>query len=120
MNELFKDIEVAGIVKPGSVYFFFEHSSRGQEIGPIEYACPIVSDCEILPAIEMVMCIMLAESYELRRFLGWRKLSDDCYKFSMLCYEFGEEREIEYYMYMHRLLTFEERLRCTKELWGIS
>ena len=110
MNELFDRLSVVGIVVPGETYIFSEMANRGGDPGPISYLYVIRKDEEILPALEMEYCTVLADMFEIRRFLGMRKLTDDCYEFRTRCFEKEAKEEQDCCQYLHRVRTFKERL----------
>jgi len=117
MNEVIKTIPTSGIVSPGEVYIFDERPDRAHSPDPIKYLYVIKREEEILPALEMEFCIVLAGEYELRQFLGWRKISADCQECKLICYDKVEETEVDYFLYLHRIMTFEEKLARVKELF---
>jgi hypothetical protein len=117
MNHLLKEISVAGIIKPGEIYVINETPDRGWDGRPIEYLYTITCAEEIRPALEMEMAI-LAECYEIRRFLGQVNMSNDCHRFILLCSEKSKNREIEYSFYLHRLWSFQQKLASVKEIYG--
>lgn len=117
MNKVFNGVSVAGIIKPGHLYIFDESANRGWPPEPIEYLYCIREEREILSALDMEFSIVLTEDYELRKFLGIRKVNRNCHEFKMLCYEKYSDREIKYSLYLHRIQTFEECLSKTKKLF---
>ena len=118
MNQVFSSISVSGIVKPGQVYILYENESRGYSPEPIEFLYTIRSDEEILRALDMEVCVVGAENWELRKFLGAREISGDCYELKFMVYVKDEECEKEQSMYLHRVLSFEEQLREMLELFS--
>jgi hypothetical protein len=110
MNKLFDGIVVTGIVIPGETYIFSENASPGHDPGPLRFLYVIRRDEEILQAVEMEFCIVLAEMYELRKFLGIRRLSGDCYELRCRCFERQLKQVENVRLYLHRVRTFKERL----------
>jgi len=117
MNKIFKEASVAGIIEPGHLYIFDDCSNRGFSPEPIEYLFSISEDKEILQALDMEFCIVLAEDYEVRDFLGVRKINRNCHEFKVLCYEKKEQREVRLRLYLHRIQSFRECLSKTKRLF---
>jgi hypothetical protein len=109
MNKLFDCVSVVGIVVPGEIYIFSEKASPGWDPGPINYLYVIQKDEEVLPALEMEFCTVLAGIYEVKKFLGMRRLTDDCYEFRTRCLEREVQEEEDCCLYLHRLRTFKER-----------
>jgi hypothetical protein len=120
MNKKIDPACLAGIIKPGEVYILNEEDSSEGDPGPIEYLYTIRCTDEIAPAIEMEMDIVMAEYYEYKEFLGVKKECENCYRFTLLCYDKKEEKEIEYLIYLHRICAFEEMLVDTKESFGVA
>ena len=118
MNSLLKDVSVSGIINQGHVYILEEFLSRDCELGPIGYLFILTQEEQILPALDMTMCTILAETYELKQFLGCFKISENCYEFKMFCMDKGDDIEVEYSLYLHRLMTFEEKLAWVKAIFG--
>ena len=109
MNKLFDSVPVAGIVVPGETYLFSENASPGGDPGPISYLYAIRKDEEILHALEMEYCTVLADMFEVKKFVGMRRLTEDCYEFRTRCFEKEIEEEQDCCLYLHRLRTFQER-----------
>lgn len=107
MNELFKDVDVVGIIKPGESFFLVPEDERE---GDLDYCWQylISRDEDILRALELEMCYMLREWYEPLRFLRMVKLSEDTYEFTAWVYFKDEKKEGEASMYLQRVRTFEE------------
>jgi hypothetical protein len=109
MNKLFKDVSVTGIIEGDNIYILHDWSDRSSKPEPIEYLFTIRHEAEILPALDMAICTELAEDYELREFLGWEKFSKDCYVFKMRCLDKQEDVEVEYSLYLHRIMSLAEK-----------
>ncbi|HEV2479739.1 MAG TPA: hypothetical protein VGS79_08735 [Puia sp.] len=45
----------------------------------------ITRDEDILPALELELCMILADCYELREFVRCAEVIDDCYEFRFRC-----------------------------------
>lgn len=116
MNELFKHVDVTGIIKPGENYYLMSDS----EPDCIDHLYLISRDEDILRALEMEMCVVLAEAYTVLRFDRLVRISDACYEFRMLCYEVDYEKEVEFSMYLHRAVTFEEELEQVLKNFGVG
>jgi hypothetical protein len=117
MNSKFEGVSTAGIINPGDLYIIFEEPNRGGDPGPIDFIYAIRKDEDILPALDMEMCMMMAESYELIRFEGVTRISSDCHEFKMFVYDKEDDEEREWSLYLHRIVTFEEKLQAAKELF---
>jgi hypothetical protein len=108
---------VSGIIQPGHIYILCSESERGGYPEPIEFMYTIRAEHEILPAIDMEMNIVLASMYDLRKFCGVGKISDNCHQFKMVCYDKEGDRTTLYSLYLHRIMSFEEGLKSLKELY---
>ncbi len=117
MNNVFNEVSVAGIIEPGQLYIFDDGAHRGWSPEPIEYLFCIREDKEILPALDMVYCIILAEDYELIEFLAARKLNKNCHEFKVLLNEKDSGKKVKRSLYLHRIQTFNEYLARTKRLF---
>ena len=117
MNKLFDGVSVVGIVVPGETYIFSENASPGGDPGPISYLYVIRKDEEILQALEMEYCTVLADMYEVKKFLGIRRLKEDCYEFRTRCFEKELEEEQDCCLFLHRVRTFKERLEEVNTLY---
>jgi hypothetical protein len=117
MNKLFDGVSVVGIVVPGETYIFSEKASPGWDPGPISFLYLIRKDEEVLTALEMELCTVLAEMYEVKKFLGMRRRTKDCYEFRCRCFEKELEQVENVCLYLHRVKTFEERLEEVKALF---
>ena len=120
MKKLFEGVSLKGIVKPGEAYIFNEHQSTGYEPEPIDILYLIRSEDDLIQALEMELIIVLSDLYEIRKFLGFQKVTEDCYRFKALCYQKEDRKQVEYRIYLHRIKSFNERLARVKELWGVS
>jgi hypothetical protein len=117
MNKLFDGVSVVGIVVPGEAYIFSEKASPAWDPGPISYLYVIKKDEEILPALEMEFCTVLAEMFEIRKFSGMRRVTDDCYEFRTRCFEREVKEEQDCCLYLHRLRTFKERFEQVNTIY---
>ena len=117
MNKIFEGVSVAGIVIPGNIYLFCDHHDRAGTPEPIEYLYIIKDEVEILRALDMELCIVMAESFDPIKFGGIHKISDDCHAFSMLCYEKDTTEEVKYTLYLHRIQSFEQALRQVENIF---
>ena len=117
MNKLFDCVSIVGIVVPGETYIFSEQASPGWDPGPISFLYVIQKDEEILQALEMEFCTVLADMYEVRKFKGIRKRSGDCYEFRCRCFERELKQEEDCCLYLHRVRTFKERLEEVNTLF---
>lgn len=120
MHKIFRGVSTKGIVEPGHVYILCDCEDRGWPPEPIEYLYVIKEEREILLALDMELCIVMAESYEAREFLGIRKVNDDCHEFNMLCYEKDSGEEVKYTLYLQRIQSFEESLAQVKDIFGVD
>jgi hypothetical protein len=118
MNSLLKDIPVSGIIEQGQCYVLDEFEGSMFLIEPIDCLYVITSEQEIVRALDMTMCIIFEEAYEVRAFLGCLKISRDCHQFKMRCFDKQEDTEIDYSLYLHRIRSFEEELARVTELFG--
>jgi hypothetical protein len=119
MHSALKDVTVTGIIKPGDVYIFHTDSENTAQIDQLNYMYVIMRDEQILPALEMETCLVIAEDYELKQFLGIHKISRDCYEFKILAYNKPERQDEERCYYLHGVQSFEEKLRMEQQLAGI-
>lgn len=119
MNKIFDGVSVAGIIKPGNIYIFCDNQDRGADPEPIEYLYVIKDDKEILQALDMELCIVMARHFEPIKFLRTRKVNKDCHEFSVLCYEKDSKEEVKYTLYLHRIQSFEEALTQVENIFGV-
>jgi hypothetical protein len=110
MNKAFDGVSISGVAKSGQAYIWSDHADRDRFPDPIRYLYAMRTDDEILLAIELEMTL-LDDIHEVRKFLGHRRISDDCYQFNLICYDKEDDREIEFSLYLHRLMSFQEKLR---------
>ncbi len=115
MNSKFDGVSTAGIIKPGDLYIIYEQADRGWDPGPIEFIYAIRKDEDILAALDMELSIVMAEYYELKRFVGVTKISDDCHEFRMFIHDKEDDKDREWSLYLHRITPFEEKLEETKK-----
>jgi len=115
MHKLFQGLSVSGIVRPGHIYLFCDNLERGWHPEAVDFLYTIRSDDEVLPALDMELKI-LSDIYELKKYFGFTKISDDCYQFSMLCYERELGSKNRFSLYLQRIVSFEEKLRRELEI----
>lgn len=108
MNELFKHVNVSGIIKPGDCYVLTSDPARGQDI-VLNLSYLLRKDEDIVPALKM-HCVAVSQWQELLEFQEWERISRDCYVFVMRCFDKDKEQEIIYSLYLHRLLELAEGL----------
>ena len=116
MNELFKNVNVSGIIKPGENYYMTSNS----EPDMVDHVYLISRDKDILRALEMEMCVVLAGMYTVLRFDRLARISETCYEFCMLCYDVEGRKEEHFSMYLHRAVTFEEELAEVLEHFAVA
>jgi len=117
MNQLFENVDVSGIIAPGDCWVMTSVPSDGQDV-ILDDLDLIQRDEDILPALDMVVCIVMEEYLVLLAFLGWERVSENSYVFRMRCYDKEEEKEVNHEQYLHRLPSFSERLAETKAIFG--
>lgn len=110
MNKAFDGVSLSGVAKPGQAYIWADDPNRDRYPDPIRYLYAMRTDEEILQAIELEM-ILLDDIHEVRKFLGHRRISDDCYQFNLICYDKEDDCEIIFSLYLHRLTSFQEKLK---------
>ncbi|MDO6431542.1 hypothetical protein Q4E93_13135 [Flavitalea sp. BT771] len=120
MNKIFDGVSVAGLINPGHLYILDASGNREGFPKSIAYMYCIREEKEILPALDMEFSIILAEEYELKKFLGIRKISNDCYVFEVLCYEKQLKEKFKRLLYLHRIQSFEEYLAKMKKLYKVG
>jgi hypothetical protein len=118
MHRTLQGISTSGIITPGEIYVLIECESGSYGLDSLEFLYVITSEEEILTAIEMEICIVMAEDYTLKAFLGISKISADCHQFKMSCYYKPDRRRVEYSFYLHRITTFKENLLRIKEFFS--
>ena len=111
MDFLLIGLSFKGIIRLGEVYIFSETKDRAYEMEPLDMAYVIQSDDEIAPALNMEIFDVMYGVYEFKKFIGYEQLTDDCYRFRMLCYEFRQRKRCVYTLYLHRVMKFCERLK---------
>lgn len=109
-------IPVSGMINPGDIYIICAEKDLGWDPGPIELMYVITRDEDILPALEMEICIFLGQCYELRQFIKCSEILEDCYEFRFRCIDKAENREVGYSLFLHRLSSFSEKLAWAKEI----
>jgi hypothetical protein len=114
MHKSFEGVSVSGIVKPGEIYIFCDNLERGWQPEPLDFLYTIRSEAEILPALDMEMKI-LSDTYVLKKYLRFKKISDDCHEFRMLCYD-EEGIKVFFSLYLQRIFSFEEKLIMELEI----
>jgi hypothetical protein len=117
MHPALEGVSVAGLIKPGQVYILVEQSNSGFPAESIDSTYIVRTEREILEALDMQMSIVLADWYELRRFVGIRKICDDCHEFRMICYDMDMKERTIFSFYLHRLRSFSEELKRARELF---
>lgn len=117
MNKIFNEASVVGIIEPGQLYIFDQRAHRGWSPGPIEYLFCIKEDKEILMALDMEYSIVLAEYYDLIKFLGIRKINKNCHQCKVLVYDKGSGRKTISSFYLHRIMPFDESFKKIKRLF---
>ena len=118
MNKIFNGVSVVGIIEPGQLYIIADSPDRGTSPEPINYLYCIREEREILEAMDMEFCIVQAETYEAKQFLGFRKVNRNCHEFKVLCIEKDGGKKVQMKFYLHRLLSFEENLLAMRKLFG--
>jgi hypothetical protein len=115
MNQELAKISVKGLVKPGCMYTFLAEKENGWDPGPIDQLYVITREEEIVPALEMELCLILGECYELRKFIKWSQILEDCYEFRFRCWDKAANEEIGYSLFLYRLSSFSEKLAWVME-----
>jgi hypothetical protein len=113
MDELFKYVNVSGIIKPGDCYVLTSDPARGQDI-ILNLSYLLRKDEDIVPALKM-HCIVVGQWQELLEFQNWERVSRDCYVFVMRCFDKDKEQEIIDRLYLHRLPELAEGLAEIRE-----
>jgi hypothetical protein len=115
MHPVLASIPVTAIIQPGHIYVFCAEKERGWDPGPIDQLYVITRDEDILPALEMELCMILADWYELRHFVRCKEVLDDCYEFRFCCLDIAANKEIGYSLFLHRLSSLSEKLKWARE-----
>ena len=116
MHPLLENISLPGIIAPGDTYIITAEKEQGWDPGPVDYMYVLTNDQEILPALDMELCIILADSYKLRRFVKWAEILDGVYEFRFICLDKETGVEVAYSLFLHRLRSFPEMLAFVKDL----
>lgn len=119
MNKAFDGVSVSGVAQPGQAYIWAEVSDRGMCSDPIMYLYIMKTNEEILQGIDLEMTV-LDDIHEVKQFLGHTRISDDCYQFSLVCYDKEDDREIIFSLYLHRLISFQEKLKDKMDMQHID
>ena len=114
MQNLLNGICVKGIIKPGEIYVFTQSEDRLDEMEGPDISYTIQSDEELMAALEMEVFRVLPSWYNLKGFLGWEKLSDNCYQFRLSCHPSEYSKRTVYSLYLHRMIHVSERLEWVK------
>src|SRR6202012_2843280 len=106
MHPILKNIHISGIINPGGTYIFSAEKEHGWDPGPIDHMYVLTRDEDIIPALEMELCIILGECYELRKFTKWSQILEGCYEFRFQCIDKAANNAAGYSLFLHRLSTF--------------
>lgn len=120
MHPLLANIPVTGLILPGEVYVLCAEKHQGWDPGPIDQQYVITRDEDILPALDMELCLFLADCYELRQFIRCAQILDDCYEFRFRCWDKAANEEIGYSLFLHRLPGLAEKLAWARNSITIS
>lgn len=115
MHPLLAGIPVTGLIRPGHVYVFCAEKEHGWDPGPIDQQYVITREEDILPALEMELCMILAGCYELRKFIRCAEVVEGCYEFRFRCWDKAANEEIGYSQFLYRLANLEEKLAWARE-----
>lgn len=113
MNEILKNIPTSGIITPGDIYIV-SSNDRGFDPGPTEFLYILTRDEDILTALELELCIVLGDMYDLRMFISSGRVEDGSHEFRFLCREKGRNEEVKHSIFLHRLSTLSEQLTWAK------
>jgi hypothetical protein len=114
MQNLLEGISVEGIIKPGEIYVFTESEDRLDEIEGPDISYTIRSDDELMAALEMEVFTVLPDWYDIKEFIGWERISEDCYRFRFSCDPNEQSRKKIHSLYLHRMIRVSERLEWVK------
>jgi hypothetical protein len=117
MNKIFNGVAVTGIINPGSVYIFEECRSREYDCVPLDCLYCIRHEEEILPALDMKLCIIDGDECDLIKFFGIRRLNKNCHEFKVLMYDSDLGKKVSRSFYLQRVQTFGEYLIKMKKLY---
>jgi hypothetical protein len=115
MHPVLASIPVTGIILSGHFYVFCAEKDPGWDPGPIDQLYVITREEDILPALELELCMILAECYELRQFIRCAEILDGCHEFRFHCWDKAANKEIGYSLFLHRLPTLAEKLAWARE-----
>lgn len=113
MNETFGGLSRTGILRPGENYILVSFEDQDLEQAAIGELYLIRTEQEFLEALDMENRMLPDALYELMEFRGLERISDDCYRVIMVCFEFGEETD--YSLYLHRVKYVEEKRKAVME-----
>ena len=117
MNKnVFADLSVAGFLREGETYYLSEWTDN-QGPDPIEYLYVIRTEEELGKAVIMEFTLLASKDWEIRKFVGVRKIKDDSYEFISLMYDIDRDCEFERSIYLYRLMSFEEKRKDMMELY---
>lgn len=116
MHPILQNIHITGIIAPGDTYIFSAEKEAGWDPGPLDQLYVLTRDEDIVPALEMELCLILGNCYELRRFIRCAQILDGCYEFRFQCFDKEEERETTYSLFLYRLASFREKLAWAQGL----
>ena len=116
MHPILETIQISGIITPGDTYIFSAEKELGWDPGPVDHMYVLTRDEEILPALEMELCIILGECYELKKFIRWSQILEGCYEFRFQCIDKAANKAIGYSLFLYRLSTVSEKLAWAKTL----
>jgi hypothetical protein len=116
MNELFTNLCVAGLLRPGEVYLLSPWED-GFESEPLSTLYVIRTEAELREAVIMEFQIITYDDRPIRKFLGVTKIRDDTFEFKCLLYRADEDAEFEFSFYLYRLRSFAEEQKNFVELY---
>jgi len=120
MRNLLDGISLKGIIKPGEIYVITESDDRLAEIEGPGLSYTIRSEEELRAALEMEVYTILPGIHDIKEFIGWEWLSDDCCQFRMTCVPDEWTEDNEYSLYLHRMMHFSEGLEWVKRVFNIG
>jgi hypothetical protein len=119
MNKVFEGVVISGVIKPGEVYIISE-GDRDSRADGISVLYTIREDSEIIPALDMETRMVCGDIYEVLEFLGIHKISEDSYQVALICKDIEDNRTFMQGFYIHRILSFHERLTEARECYRVE
>ena len=116
MKEVFASLSVTGILRSGEIYLLSPFSNG--ETDPVDILYFIRTEEELREAVMMEFGVVTREDAEIRRYLGVRKIKEDCHEFKCLLCRPEDGGEFEGSFYLYRLRSLEEEKKRLMDLFS--